>query len=184
MNLANQLTILRIVLVPVFLSALIYYSPQRPWLLTLGIWIFTLACLSDALDGYLARILRQKTVLGSYIDPLADKLLLLSGFLSLSFMSHLPPSIRIPAWVTIPVISRDLIILLGSIVIFIATGRLTAKPLLVGKATTLVQMLTVLTSLLSAPPFLQEAFFIASVLLTVVSGLQYIRMGGRMLQEV
>ncbi len=182
MNLANNLTLLRILLVPVFVGLLTYYSPGREYLLTLSLALFIFACLTDALDGYLARRLRQMTVLGSYIDPLADKLLLLSGFLCLSFMDHLPLSMRIPAWVTIPVITRDVIILIGAMIIFITTGKLKAQPLFIGKATTVLQMTTLLASLCSAPYPLQLFLFIFTVALTAFCGLQYLRAGSAMLK--
>lgn len=182
MNLANRITILRILLAPLFLGALIYLSPERSYLQTLSILVFLLACTTDAMDGYLARRLDQKTVLGSYIDPLADKLLLLSGFLALSFMSHLPASMHIPAWTTIVVITRDVVILIGSIVIFLTTGRLKPQPLRIGKATTVSQMCTLLVSLLSAPVLIQRSFCVMTVVLTVASGLAYIKIGGRLMQ--
>ncbi len=181
MNLANNISVLRILLVPVFVSALYYYSPEKNYFLPLSIFIFIFACLTDGVDGYLARKLNQKTVLGSYLDPIADKLLLLSGFLSLSFMSHLPPTVGIPAWVTIPVVTRDVIILIGSAMIFLTTGGLKAQPLFIGKLTTFAQMATLFVSLLAAPPIIQNISFVATVALTVASGIQYIRVGGKLM---
>src|SRR5262245_34213759 len=104
MNIANRITVSRIVLVPVFVAALLYYSPEPTWLLAAALAIYLLACTSDAVDGLVARKRGEITTLGKYIDPIADKLLLLSGFLSLSLMTHLPPARHMPAWVTIPVI--------------------------------------------------------------------------------
>ena len=184
MNLANQITLVRIFLVPVFLGALIYYSPEKSYLLFVSISVFLLACMTDAVDGYLARRLHQKTTLGSYIDPMADKLLLVSGFLSLSFMNHLPASTRIPAWVTIPVITRDALILVGALMIFLTTGKLKAQPLPVGKATTVSQMVTLFLSLISAAPSIQLFFFVATVGLTILSGVFYLRLGGKILQAI
>lgn len=182
MNLANNLTVLRILLVPVFVGSLVYYSPERQALRLAAAALFLAACATDALDGYLARKLNQKTELGSTIDPIADKLLLLSGFLSLSFMGHLPEAMRIPAWVTLAVISRDGLILIGSVVIFITTGRLKTTPLFIGKATTVLQMLTLFACLVSTPPGIRSGLFLAVFVLTLASGLSYIRMGSRLLQ--
>jgi cardiolipin synthase len=182
MNLATQITVLRILLAPLFVSLLLYYGPGRERLLFLSQIVFITACVSDGVDGYLARKLDQKTVLGSYLDPIADKLLLLSGFLSLSFMAHLPQAVRIPAWVTIPVLTRDLIILIGSAMIFLTTGKLTAEPLFIGKVTTLCQMATLFVTLLAAPEAAKMALFGMTVLLTVASGIGYLRMGGRLLR--
>ncbi len=183
MNLANNLSILRVALAPAFVGCLVYYGPGRETLLKAAIGIFIFACVTDALDGYLARKFGQVTVFGSYIDPLADKLLLVSGFLSLSLISNLPPAMRIPAWVTIPVVTRDLVILTGSTVIYVATGRFKAEPLLVSKATTLFQMITLFAALVSSPSAVQLALCIATVALTVVSGFQYMRMGGKLIQS-
>ena len=182
MNAANNLSVFRILLVPAFVTALVYYSPERAYLYPTSVVIFSIACITDALDGFLARRLNQVTDFGTYIDPLADKLLLLCGFLSLSFMSHLPPMMRIPAWVTIPVVARDIVIVAGSTMIFLTTGNLKAKPLFIGKLTTVFQMATLFLTLLGAPAVILLALYRATVILTVVSGIQYIRVGGKMAQ--
>ena len=182
LNWANRLTVIRITSVPLFIASLVYYSPERKYFYFLSVVIFLLACLTDAMDGYIARKFNQKTVLGSYIDPIADKLLLISGFLSLSFMGHLPDSMRIPAWITILVVARDVIILIGSTMIFLTTGRLKAQPLVIGKITTVFQMIALFSALISLPSHLQMIVFIMMGILTVISGVQYIRMGGRLLQ--
>ncbi|MGH7197340.1 MAG: CDP-alcohol phosphatidyltransferase family protein [Candidatus Omnitrophota bacterium] len=182
MNLATQITVLRILLTPLFVSLLLYYGPGREKLYPLSFIVFAVACLSDGVDGYLARRLDQKTALGSYLDPVADKLLLLSGFLSLSFMSHLPDAIRIPAWVTISVVTRDIIILIGSAMIFLTTGKLTAEPLFIGKVTTFCQMATLFIVLAASPEAVRIVFFMATVALTTASGIGYLRMGGRILR--
>ncbi len=165
-----------------FVTALVYYSPEKPYLLTAAVAIFGLACLTDAIDGYLARHLNQVTDFGTYIDPIADKALLLSGFLSLSFMNHLPAGMRIPAWVTISVVTRDIVIIIGSTVIFFTTGQLKAKPLFVGKLTTVFQMAALFLALLQAPLFILTVLFAAVAVLTLVSGIQYIRVGGKIVQ--
>ena len=183
MNLANRLTILRILLVPLFIASLLYYTPDKSFFRAIAIIIFLLACLTDGLDGYLARKMHEKTTLGSYMDPIADKLLLMSGFLSLSLMPHLPPYMHVPAWVTIPIISRDVVILLGALFVFMSTGSLKAKPLFISKLTTVVQMSTLLLSLLAAPFMVREVFYFLVVALTLWSGSRYIRMGGQMFQE-
>jgi len=181
-NLANRLTVLRILLVPVFIASLLYYSPERNYFYFVSLAAFLIACLTDGLDGYLARKFHQKTLLGSYIDPIADKLLLVSGFLSLSLINHLPDSMRIPAWFTILVIARDVIILIGSLMIFLTTSHLKAEPLYIGKITTVFQMIALFLSLLSAPEQVKSLIFIITGFLTLLSGIQYIRMGGKMLQ--
>lgn len=183
MNLANNISIFRILLVPVFVSCLLYYDAARTYFYPVAIGIFVLACATDALDGYIARRFNQMTALGRTIDPIADKLLLVSGFLSLSLMENLPLETHIPAWVTISVIARDIIILIGSLVVFVTTGSLKPKPLLIGKFTTFFQMLTLFLSLITAPAALRMASFVLTTALTLASGIQYIRVGGRVFQE-
>lgn len=183
MNLANQLTILRILFVPVFVGALYYFSQDRPVFYWVSLVVFFLACLTDALDGYIARQFNQKNELGSYMDPIADKLLLVSGFLSLSFMTHLPESIRIPAWVTISVITRDVMIIIGAAIVFISTNQLKAEPLFVSKMTTVLQMLTLMAALIEFPDYLRFALYSLTVLFTVISGIHYVRMGTKLLEK-
>lgn len=182
MNLANWLSVLRILLVPAFVTALFYYSSERSYLYPLSVVIFSVACFTDAMDGFMARRLKQVTDFGTYIDPLADKLLLLSGFLALSFMSHLPNAMRIPAWLTIPVVARDIVIIAGSTMIFLTTGKLKAKPLFIGKITTVSQMASLFLTLLTAPAPILLVLYWLTVILTVASGIQYIRIGGKLAQ--
>lgn len=182
MNIANRLSVLRILFVPLFISSLMYYSADENLFHYVALSVFLIACLTDGLDGFIARRLGQKTVLGSYLDPIADKMLLLAGFLSLSFMTHLPDEMKIPVWVTIPVITRDAIILLGATMIFLTTGKLKAEPLFIGKLTTVSQMATLVAALMLAPGDLRFYLHLISVFLTVVSGLKYIQIGGRLVQ--
>ncbi len=183
MNLANRLTLLRILLVPVFIAALLYYTPERPVLYFGALAVFFIACLTDGLDGWVAKRFNERTEFGSYMDPLADKLLLLSGFLSLSLMPQLPAEMHIPAWVTIPVLTRDVVILAGSLIVFMTTGRLKARPVFVGKLTTVAQMVTLSLSLCMAPFALREAFYFVVLVLTVWSGALYISLGGRLFEN-
>lgn len=182
MNLANQITIFRIVLVPVFAVLLVYESPSRTWMHTAALACFALACLTDALDGWVARRFRQTTRLGTYIDPIADKLLLLTGFSILGFWGGAPQALQIPMWVSITVLARDVIILIGAVLIFLLTGSLKAAPIFIGKATTLFQMATLLAVLAGAPGQALSALFVIVGALTAISGLLYIRIGGRLLQ--
>jgi phosphatidylglycerophosphate synthase len=97
-------------------------------------------------------------------------------------MPNLPLEMRIPAWVTIPIITRDLLILIGSTIIFITTGVLKAKPLFIGKATTVLQMLTLFAALAQFDFRAQAAIHAVTFVFTIVSGARYVRMGGRMIQ--
>ena len=182
MNIPNNISLFRIILVPIFVTCLSYYSRETNLFYWASVFVFILACATDGVDGYLARKLHQKTALGSYLDPIADKLLLLSGFLSLTLMPNLPPSMRIPVWVAIPVIARDVIILIGSTIIFLLTGGLKVEPLFIGKITTVFQMLTLFLSLVAAPVEVRFLLFVCTVCLTVLSGARYIQMGERLLR--
>ncbi len=183
MNVANRITITRIVLVPVFVASLLYYSAERPFFYTAALLIFLVACVSDALDGYLARRRSETTELGAYLDPIADKLLLLSGFLSLSIMPGLPGAMHMPAWVTISVLSRDILIVIGSMLIFFTRGFFRPKPIYIGKVTTVVQMAALFGALIQAPGPVRLILNSLTLIFTLWSGVLYVNMGGRMLQE-
>ena len=182
MNLANRLTVMRILLVPVFVGSLLYASPAKPYFHSVAVSVFLLACLTDAMDGYLARKLNQRTALGSYIDPLADKLLLLSGYLSLSLMPNIPEAMRVPAWVTIAIISREVIILSGAVIIFIVTGKLNPETLFVGKITTVAQMAALMSALLWLPAEWTTALYFLAAGFTLLSAIVYLRVGSRHFQ--
>ncbi len=171
MNWANRITILRILLIPLFVGALIYGHPNRAF------WIFTVAVLTDAIDGYIARVHSQKTILGSFLDPLADKLLLTTAFVSLAIIDNLP--IRLPAWIPLIVISRDIIIILGATLIHMTTGKLEIKHSFLGKLTTFFQMLTIIGLLLCLPWI--HYIWMIMILFTILSGWDYTQRGMRLL---
>lgn len=172
MGLANCLTILRIVLIPVFVALMIYRRPG--WALA----VFGIAALTDALDGWVARRRGLQSRLGAFLDPLADKLLLSAGFLTLTYLRLLPP------WITIVVLSRDVMLVVGALLIHVMGGRLTPRPSRAGKAATLFQVLTVLLGLtyryIRVPVLLGSAVWLAAAF-TIVSGLQYLVQGLRYL---
>ena len=130
MNVPNTLTILRILLIPVYVG-LLNYEQFNYALATLFI-----AGLTDALDGTIARVANQRTRLGEVLDPLADKLLLTTGFITLSVM-HL-----VPLWITILVVSRDLMLMLGAAVAHFTNTQVDISPTALGKCTTLIQLTT------------------------------------------
>jgi CDP-diacylglycerol--glycerol-3-phosphate 3-phosphatidyltransferase len=180
LSLANKLSLFRILLVPGFVAALVYYRPQESeWLRYTALGLFGLGVITDAVDGYVARAGHQASRLGSILDPAADKLFLVTAYLSLSLISTLPEAYRLPAWVPILVISRDLIIVLGWLLIYLIKGELTARPSRLGKATTLFQMLTIVSTLLGLP-FSREVLW-AAMVLTVLSGIGYLRRGNSVL---
>ncbi len=171
MNIPNLITILRIILAPVLVICLIqgfYFK---------ALIVFVIASLTDALDGFLARVLHQKSILGAYLDPLADKALIAGSFITLSITAV------IPAWLTVIVISRDLVIMIGICILTLMSVPFEIKPAIVSKLTTILQFLTVLAALVSmAAPLHVDRFLIqliiwATAFFTVVSGLTYIIRG-------
>lgn len=179
LNFANKLSISRILSIPFFVASLLYYNPQRDFLRFIALGIFLLAVITDFVDGYIARKARQKTEAGAILDPLADKLLLLSAFLCLSLIPLLPENFRLPIWVLVIFISRDIIILLGSAVIYIVRGNLQLFPTFWGKLTTLFQAVTIITLLLQIK--FSPLFWILAVIFTLISGGDYIRRGLKIL---
>ena len=179
MTLANQITLLRFLLVPFFVGTLVYYQPQKDHLRWLALLIFLIAMITDALDGYIARTRSQKSPLGVILDPLADKLLLVSAFLLLATREALPAAFRIPPWTSILVVSRDLFILSGSIVIYLITQRLDVKPSRLGKVCTFFQMMTIVVTLSGIP--LRLFFCALTAFFTLLSGLGYLRYGMKLL---
>ncbi|MBI5166713.1 MAG: CDP-alcohol phosphatidyltransferase family protein [candidate division NC10 bacterium] len=176
LNLPNQLTLLRILMTPLFVILLLYERRD------LALAVFCLAGLTDVLDGFLARIWREKTRLGMILDPLADKLLLTSSFITLAFFLR-----ELPRWLSIIVVSRDLFLIGGSLLLFIFVGKLGLAPSSLGKLTTTLQLLTILNSMLDnfIKP-LQGTLFplvIATAAITIASGLDYIYRGARLLSE-
>ena len=166
MNLPNLLTILRILLIPVFINLLIY------GLYPSALGIFLLASFTDSLDGIIARASNQRTTLGTYLDPMADKLLLIAAFIALSVLQF------IPVWVSVIVVSRDLILVLGTLVLHLAQTQFIIAPTLLGKTTTFLQLMYIILILslvvLNKPTDLQQPLVLGMLLLTITSGLHYI----------
>lgn len=177
MNFANKISTFRILIVPFFIATLIYYSPDRDYLRFLALVIFILGVISDAVDGYIARKSKQQSKAGLVLDPLGDKLLLMSAFIVLSPLSKL--SLQFPLWVTLIVISRDTIILLGTIVIYIVKQNIDVYPTRCGKLTTALQMLSVIVVLMQ----FKFAYIVwwPAVIFTIISGAGYIKRGFRIL---
>ncbi|MCQ9206409.1 MAG: CDP-diacylglycerol--glycerol-3-phosphate 3-phosphatidyltransferase [Omnitrophica bacterium] len=175
MNIANKITILRILLIPLFISFILYSK----W--DLALLVFFVAAISDAVDGYVARALSQRTELGKILDPIADKLLILSAFICFSVTTNPPMHLKLPVYVPIIIISRDAIIVLGALVIFFVKKELEVKPTMIGKVTTFFQMATVIAILLKTP--VSPVLWNIAVGLTIASGIDYIIKGSRVLGE-
>lgn len=168
MTTANKITIVRILLVPFFVVQMLYFirtGDELHRLLALG--AFALAALSDGLDGYIARRYGQKSELGAILDPLADKLLLVSAILLLSFNTN-ERFAQIPLWLTVTIISRDFILLIGLAIMHYTFGKTEVRPNIMGKLSTVFQMALVLWILFSwneraLPYFIWgTAFFVIS----------------------
>ena len=173
MNIANKISTFRILSVPFFIASLMYYSPQRSYLRFVALGIFILAAFSDAADGYMARRLKSQSKAGLILDPLGDKLLLMSAFICLCANSSL--ELRFPLWVVLIVISRDVIIILGAVVVYVVKQNINIIPTYWGKFTTAFQMLAVVSVLLKLRA--SAVFWWLAVIFTVISGAVYINRG-------
>ncbi|MDP2755758.1 MAG: CDP-alcohol phosphatidyltransferase family protein [Nitrospirota bacterium] len=169
LNIPNTLTITRIVIIPVFITSIIYKRYDY------SLYLFIIAALTDMFDGLFARLKNQKTALGTFLDPLADKFLLVTTFVILSTYDLMPK------WLTITVISRDIIVITGWFILYLITDTSTVEPTVLGKATIWMQSMLVayvlihinLPSLPDLPPLL--LWVTAGI--TIVSGLHYIYRG-------
>ncbi len=169
LNVPNSLTILRILLVPLIVGLLVYDYVEY------ALVTVVLAALTDALDGTIARMANQRTPLGAYLDPLADKLLLMTTFVTLSLLE------MVPVWSVILVVSRDAILLTGTLLAHLTHTAIDASPTSLGKATTLFQatylILVLALTAQGLNPALLFPLLLLMSLLTVLSGLHYILRG-------
>lgn len=182
LSFANKVTICRILAVPFFIVTVVYYSPEHEYLRYVALGIFLLAVISDIIDGYIARTRHQKTKAGAILDPLADKLLLISAFISLYCIGNAWGPIQFPLWLVLAVISRDVILLLGAMIIYVVHGNLDIVPTRWGKTATFFQILCVLGVLVQV----DISFFVwdITIILTFISGVGYIRKGIKVLNVV
>jgi cardiolipin synthase len=178
LNLPNFLTLVRILSIPFFLVYLSYHRYLE------ALIIFIIGGITDFLDGLAARLMKQQTPLGAYLDPIADKLLVISSFIVLGVIGG------IPLWLAIIVVSRDVLIITGyAIIVFLTDERPEVKPSLIGKFSTLLQLFTlgVALALLHNPklmnPWMRDIFIGSTAVLTVLSGVQYIYRGFVWLQN-
>ncbi|MEC9005765.1 MAG: CDP-alcohol phosphatidyltransferase family protein [Nitrospirota bacterium] len=166
LNIPNTLTILRILLIPVIVGFLVYDY------FDFALVTLLIAALTDMLDGSIARMANQKTEFGAYLDPLADKLLLMTTFITFSLLD------MVPVWSVIVVVSRDAILLTGTLLARVTNTKINASPSVLGKATTVFQLVyiilvLVLFSYQFDPASLTPLLYAMSIL-TVASGLHYI----------
>jgi cardiolipin synthase len=175
LNIPNIITFVRIVIIPVFVTALIYKKYNH------ALVLFIVAGISDTLDGLLARATKQKTRLGAFLDPLADKSLLLTSFVLFSVYGW------IPKWLAITVISRDVIVILGWLLLYLGYHITKITPSITGKAAIASQLILIAYILLSINfsniPAPDRWMFWTVAALTIVSGLQYIYKGLKQASE-
>jgi cardiolipin synthase len=175
MNLPNYITLVRIILIPFFINLMIYGYYRS------ALGIFVIACITDALDGMIARITKSQTELGAFLDPMADKLLIVSAFVTLVFLRMLP------IWLVVVVVSRDVILVMGSAVIYFMGHDFKARPSLIGKATTVLQLIVVTLSLVlknyGVHVGLMPILYWTTAIFTVASGVQYVARGMKIVGE-
>ena len=180
LTVANQLTLLRMLLIPALVILVLY--GMNGWALV----VFVIAGITDGLDGMLARWWGQRTSLGAPLDPMADKLLVLSTFVVLSLPELDLPN-QFPVWLTVLVISRDVIIVATAAIVHFSVGRRTFTPTLLGKAATLVHILSATIALFlnwrGHTSVIFDAAIYATLMITLVSGLHYIAHATRTLGE-
>ncbi len=169
MNIPNSITLIRVVLIPFFINLMIYGYYRA------ALAVFVVACITDALDGLIARLMKSKTDLGAFLDPMADKLLIVSAFVTLVLLKMLP------VWLAIIVISRDVILVFGSIMVYFMQHNFTVQPSLIGKLTTVLQLLCVTLTLVQVDYGLELGFLYVlqwtTAAVTVASGVQYVSRG-------
>jgi cardiolipin synthase len=187
MTTANKITILRILLIPFFIiEVLNYVRTGNDTHLGFALLCFAVAAIFDGVDGYIARHYNQKSELGAILDPLADKLLLISGVILLSF-DHRPLLGSIPYSLTGTIIGRDVLILIGMVVILMTVGKVKVRPRMVGKAATVLQMVAILLVLLKWDDGRGTNWFkgvvIAATVCTALSGVLYVFDGMKQLSS-
>lgn len=174
MTTANKVTILRILLIPFFVGAVLYYVQTGDEVYRLvGLLCFAVAAICDGVDGYIARRYNQTSELGTILDPLADKLLLVSGVVVLSF-NHAPYLDQIPLWLTVTIIGRDVLLLIGLAVIHLTVGKVKVRPRMLGKVATVLQMASVLWILLKWHSDALGYVVLGAAICTGVSGIWYV----------
>jgi cardiolipin synthase len=175
MNLPNILTLTRVLMIPFFVIFII--NKHFGWALI----TFVIAGITDGIDGLLARITHQRTELGAYLDPIADKLLLFAAFITLAIIEI------IPSWLVVIVITRDVIILVGFLVMLLTNYHPKINPSLLSKMTTTFQIITIVLVLMTGyhPAFKQLSVIAVygTAVMTVLSGAHYIYIGTRILNE-
>jgi|ERR1051325_2264616 CDP-diacylglycerol--glycerol-3-phosphate 3-phosphatidyltransferase len=184
MTTANKITILRILLIPFFVVEVLYYFKTGNEAHRLAALLsFAVAAICDGVDGYIARRYNQRSELGAILDPLADKLLLVSGIVVLSFEHPLYQQylVTLPMWLAGTIIGRDVLILAGMFVIQMTVGKVKVRPRIIGKVATVLQMTVVLWALLKWDSKWLRVWIFGAAICTGISGFLYVWDGSRQL---
>ena len=194
MSWANRITIFRVLMIPLFVTLMIYYGKstlhhaENDWLRIAAVVVFVVAASSDAVDGYLARHYNQRSRLGTFLDPIADKALLVSAIVLLT-VDYGDAFDSLPAWFAVTVISRDVLLMIGAIVIQMVMGDVTVRPRMMGKIATVSQMAILGWTMFKVPSEprvfwqIRTALLVTAGMATVVSGLWYMYDGARQLSS-
>lgn len=180
LNPPNLLSLLRILLIPVFLFLMVKRKNQEAFV------VFLIAGFTDVLDGFTARVWNMKTKIGAFLDPAADKLLMTASFIILTIPSLNSPNV-IPLWLTMTVIGRDLLIASAAFILYLLRGQKTFKPTLLGKSCTVLQVMVIIivlflnTRQVSLPLLIW--LYLLTLLFTVLSAVDYSFIGIRMLNR-
>jgi cardiolipin synthase len=179
LTLPNFITLMRMAMVPFFVLAVSNHDFRT------ALWILIVAGLTDAFDGYLARRMDMRSVIGAYLDPLADKMLITVAYITLTI--PFGQEVVIPLWLTILALFRDFLIMLVAGVLYMVEGLREFPPSPLGKATTFAQVLTIAVVLLAnvtpVPWWIPEACFYGSFGLVIISGFNYIYRVSRFVDE-
>ncbi|MDE0332232.1 MAG: CDP-alcohol phosphatidyltransferase family protein [Nitrospinae bacterium] len=177
LTLATKITLVRVFLIPVFVMCLAYKRPG------IALVVFIIAGVADGVDGYIARRRGEMTELGAMLDPIADKLLMFTAYLMMGISG------QIPIWLAVSVLSRDLLISIGCLMLFMTVGFQTPSPSMLGKTTTTAQMITAGAALLAAALAAEQnivllSTYLITCALTLTSGVHYLFfVGARMIYE-
>ena len=177
LTLATKITLVRVFLIPVFVMCLAYKKPG------IALIVFIIAGVADGVDGYIARRRGEMTELGAMIDPIADKLLMFTAYMMMGLSG------QIPIWLAVSVLSRDLLLSIGCLVLFMTVGFQAPSPSMLGKTTTTAQMLTAGAALLAATlraevNIVLLSMYLVACALTIASGVHYLFfVGTRMIYE-
>jgi cardiolipin synthase len=157
---------MRIVIIPVFITSIIYKRYNY------ALYLFIIAAITDLLDGLFARLTNQKTALGTFLDPLADKFLLVTSFIILAVYGW------IPKWLAITVISRDTVVIIGWLLLYLITGTMRVEPSAFGRATIWMQSIFIAYVLIGMNftfmPGIRQVLQLMTAGITIFSGLHYI----------